>query len=429
MSLCRQAFRPALRRAAFRPALQQVSFGTALQAQRGYATKYAKYNWEDALQLEKQLTDDERMVRDTAHAYAQEKLLPRVIQATRTEHFDVEIMRELGALGLLGSTIDGYGCAGVSHVAYGLMAREIERIDSGYRSAMSVQSSLVMHPINEFGTQEQKEKYLPRLARGELVGAFGLTEPDHGSDPGGMETTAREEGAVFRISGSKMWITNAPIADVFIVWAKLRESGKIHGFILERGMRGLSTPVIDGKMALRASTTGMILMDDVEVPRENMLDVEGLRGPFSCLNKARFGIAWGVLGAAENCLGIARNYALDRTQFGVPLARFQLVQAKLALAHSEITLALQACLRVGRLMDDGEMAVEMVSLIKRNSCVKALEISRNMRDVLGGNGIADEFHVIRHLNNLEVTNTYEGTADIHLLTLGRAVTGISAFTA
>ncbi|KAJ1855237.1 hypothetical protein GGH12_003613 [Coemansia sp. RSA 1822] len=398
-------------------------------AVRTYATKYAKYNWEDALQLEKQLTDDERMVRDSAHAYAQEKLLPRVINATRTEHFDIEIMQEMGQMGFLGSTIDGYGCAGVSSVAYGLTAREIERIDSGYRSAMSVQSSLVMHPINEFGTQEQKEKYLPGLARGELIGAFGLTEPNHGSDPGGMETVASDEGSVYRISGSKMWITNSPIADVFIVWAKLKTDGKIHGFILERGMPGLSTPAIDGKMALRASTTGMILMDNVEVPKQNMLNVEGLKGPFSCLNKARFGIAWGVLGAAENCLGIARNYALDRKQFGVPLARFQLVQAKLALAHSEIALGLQSCLRVGRLMDKGEMAVEMVSLIKRNSCVKALEISRNMRDILGGNGIADEFHVIRHLNNLEVTNTYEGTADIHLLTLGRAVTGISAFSA
>ncbi|KAJ2546121.1 hypothetical protein IWW35_005144 [Coemansia sp. RSA 1878] len=398
-------------------------------AVRAYATKYAKYHWEDALQLEKQLTDDERMVRDSAHAYAQEKLLPRVINATRTEHFDIEIMKEMGQMGFLGSTIDGYGCAGVSSVAYGLTAREIERIDSGYRSAMSVQSSLVMHPINEFGTQKQKEKYLPGLARGELIGAFGLTEPDHGSDPGGMETVACDEGSVYRISGSKMWITNSPIADVFIVWAKLKTDGKIHGFILERGMPGLSTPAIDGKMALRASITGMILMDNVEVPKQNMLNVEGLKGPFSCLNKARFGIAWGVLGAAENCLGIARNYALDRKQFGVPLARFQLVQAKLALAHSEIALGLQSCLRVGRLMDEGEMAVEMVSLIKRNSCVKALDISRNMRDILGGNGIADEFHVIRHLNNLEVTNTYEGTADIHLLTLGRAVTGISAFSA
>ncbi|KAJ2081285.1 hypothetical protein H4R24_002462 [Coemansia sp. RSA 988] len=400
-------------------------------ATRGYASKFSKYNWEDGMLLETQLTDEEKMVRDAAHSYAQEKLLPRVIRATRTETFDTQIMREMGEMGFLGSTIDGFGCAGVSHVAYGLTAREIERIDSGYRSAMSVQSSLVMHPINEFGSTEQKEKYLPRLATGEIIGAFGLTEPDHGSDPAGMETKARREGSVYRISGSKMWITNSPVADVFIVWAKNEEEdGKIRGFILERAMKGLSTPVIDGKMALRASVTGMILMEDVEVPIENMLPhASGLKGPFSCLNKARYGIAWGVLGAAENCLHVARNYALDRKQFGVPLARFQLVQAKLALAHSEITLGLQSCLRVGRLIDEGQLAVEMISLIKRNSCVKALEISRNMRDVLGGNGIADEFHIIRHLNNLEVTNTYEGTADIHLLTLGRAVTGISAFTA
>ncbi|KAJ2454826.1 hypothetical protein EV183_001245 [Coemansia sp. RSA 2336] len=399
-------------------------------ASRTYASKFAKYDWEDPLLLEQQLTEEEKMVRDSAHAYAQEKLLPRVIKATRTEHFDPEIMQEMGQLGFLGATIKDYGCAGVSHVAYGLIAREIERIDSGYRSAMSVQSSLVMHPINEFGTAEQKAKYLPRLATGELVGAFGLTEPNHGSDPAGMETVAVDQGSAFSISGSKMWITNSPIADIFIVWAKCKHDGKIRGFILERGMEGLSTPVIDGKMALRASTTGMILMDNVVVPKENMLpDAVGLKGPFSCLNKARFGIAWGVMGAAENCLSIARNYALDRKQFGVPLARFQLVQAKLALAHSEIALGLQSCLRVGRLIDQGDMAVEMISLIKRNSCVKALDISRNMRDVLGGNGIADEFHIIRHLNNLEVTNTYEGTADIHLLTLGRAVTGIPAFTA
>ncbi|KAJ2158147.1 hypothetical protein GGF46_003985 [Coemansia sp. RSA 552] len=415
----------------FRPALRRSLLLHNPAAFRGYATKVAKYNWEDAFQLESQLTDEERMVRDSAHSYAQEKLLPRIVQATRTETFDTEIMREMGAMGFLGSTIEGYGCAGVSHVAYGLAAREIERIDSGYRSAMSVQSSLVMHPINEFGTPEQKEKYLPRLATGELIGAFGLTEPNHGSDPAGMETVARREGAVYRLSGSKMWITNSPVADVFIVWAKnAEENGKIRGYILERGMKGLSTPVIDGKMALRASVTGMIQMDDVEVPVENMLpDAAGLKGPFSCLNKARFGISWGVLGAAETCLGIARNYALDRKQFGVPLARFQLVQAKLAQAHSEIALGLQSCLRVGRLIDEGQLAPEMISLIKRNSCVKALDISRNMRDILGGNGIADEFRVIAIMNNLEVTNTYEGTADIHLLTLGRAVTGIPAFAA
>ncbi|KAJ2700316.1 hypothetical protein FB645_005041 [Coemansia sp. IMI 203386] len=408
-----------------------INRGVAMQPARGYASKFIKYNWEDAFLLDSQLTDEEKMVRETARDYAQEHLLPGVIQATRTQTFDPKIMRDMGERGLLGSTIDGYGCAGVSHVAYGLAAREIERIDSGYRSAMSVQSSLVMHPINEFGSSEQKEKYLPRLATGELIGAFGLTEPNHGSDPAGMETTAKRDGSVYRLNGSKMWITNSPIADVFIVWAKnVEENGKIRGFILERGMKGLSAPVIDGKMALRASITGMIQMDDVEVPVENMLpNAQGLKGPFSCLNKARYGIAWGVLGAAENCLGIARNYALDRKQFGVPLARFQLVQAKLASAHSEIALGLQACLRVGRLIEEDQLAVEMISLIKRNSCVKALEISRNMRDILGGNGIADEFHIIRHLNNLEVTNTYEGTADIHLLTLGRAVTGIPAFAA
>ncbi|KAJ1893427.1 hypothetical protein LPJ66_005766 [Kickxella alabastrina] len=425
--------RTALQRASLaRPqASAALSRVIAHQAVRGYASKFIKYNWEDAFLLDSQLTDEEKMVREAAQSYAQEHLLPRVIQATRKETFDTGIMREMGARGLLGSTIEGYGCAGVSHVAYGLAAREIERVDSGYRSAMSVQSSLVMHPINEFGTAEQKEKYLPRLATGELIGAFGLTEPNHGSDPAGMETTARREGSVYRLSGSKMWITNSPVADVFIVWAKnVEEEGKIRGFILERSMKGLSTPVIEGKMALRASVTGMIQMDDVEVPVENMLPgASGLKGPFSCLNKARYGISWGVLGAAENCLEVARNYALDRKQFGVPLARFQLVQAKLALAHSEIALALQSCLRVGRLIDEDQLAVEMISLIKRNSCVKSLEISRNMRDILGGNGIADEFHIIRHLNNLEVTNTYEGTADIHLLTLGRAVTGISAFAA
>ncbi|ORX71535.1 glutaryl-CoA dehydrogenase [Linderina pennispora] len=359
---------------------------------RMYASKFAKYNWEDPLLLDSQLTEDEKLVRDSAHSYAQERLLPR-----------------MGEMGFLGSTIDGYGCAGVSHVAYGLTAREVERVDSGYRSAMSVQSSLVMHPINEFGSEMQKEKYLPKLASGELIGAFGLTEPNHGSDPAGMETVAKRDGSVYRLSGSKMWITNSPIRR-----RNQEENGKIRGFILERSMKGLSTPVIDGKMALRASITGMIQMDDVEVPVENMLpEVSGLKGPFSCLNKARYGIAWGVLGAAEACLTVARNYALDRKQFGVPLARFQLVQAKLAAAHSEIALAQQACLR-------DQLAVEMISLIKRNSC---------MREILGGNGIVDEFHIIRHLNNLEVTNTYEGTGDIHLLTLGRAITGIAAFTA
>ena len=388
-----------------------------------------QFQWDDPFLLDEQLTEDERMVRDSARAYCQERLAPRVIEATRREKFDREIMNELGSLGFLGSTIEGYGCAGVNHVSYGLVAREVERVDSGYRSAMSVQSSLVMHPIHAYGTEAQRQKYLPKLARGEWVGCFGLTEPNHGSDPGSMQTRAAKTAGGYVLKGSKMWITNSPIADVFVVWAKT-EDGVIRGFVLERGMKGLSAPKIEGKMSLRASITGEIVMDDVPVPEENLLPgAKGLGGPFGCLNKARYGIAWGALGAAEDCWHRARQYVLDRKQFGRPLAANQLVQLKLANMMTEITLGLQACLRVGRLMDEGRAAAEMVSLVKRNSCGKALDIARVARDMHGGNGIADEFHVIRHLINLETVNTYEGTHDIHALILGRAQTGIQAFTA
>jgi len=387
------------------------------------------FQWDDPFLLEDQLTEDERMVRDSARAYCQERLQPRVLEATRKEKFDREIMNELGALGFLGSTIDGYGCAGVNHVSYGLVAREVERVDSGYRSAMSVQSSLVMHPIHAYGTEAQRQKYLPKLAKGEWVGCFGLTEPNHGSDPGSMQTRAVKASGGYLLKGSKMWITNSPIADVFVVWAKT-EDGVIRGFVLEKGMKGLSAPKIEGKMSLRASITGEIVMDDVLVPEENLLPgVKGLAGPFGCLNKARYGIAWGALGAAEDCWHRARQYVLDRKQFGRPLAANQLVQLKLANMMTEITIALQSCLRVGRLMDEGRAAPEMVSLIKRNSCGKSLDIARIARDMHGGNGIADEFHVIRHVINLETVNTYEGTHDIHALILGRAQTGIQAFTA
>jgi glutaryl-CoA dehydrogenase len=387
------------------------------------------FEWSDPLLLEDQLTQDERMVRDAARAYCQQKLLPRVIQANRQEHFDRAIMNELGELGLLGSTIQGYGCAGVNHVCYGLIAREVERIDSGYRSAMSVQSSLVMYPILAYGSQAQRDRYLPRLATGEWVGCFGLTEPDHGSDPGSMKTRAVKVAGGYRLSGTKTWITNSPIADVFVVWAKT-EDGVIRGFVLEKGFKGLSAPKIEGKMSLRASVTGQIVMDDVFVADEQLLPgAAGLKGPFGCLTKARYGIAWGALGAAEDCWHRARQYTLDRIQFGRPLAANQLVQLKLANMMTEITLGLQACLRVGRLMDEERAAPEMVSLIKRNSCGKALEIARAARDMHGGNGIADEFHVIRHLMNLETVNTYEGTHDIHALILGRAQTGIQAFSA
>jgi glutaryl-CoA dehydrogenase len=389
----------------------------------------AEFKWEDALLLEDQLSEEERLVRDTAREYCQDKLMPRVIAANRHERFDREIMNELGALGLLGPTIEGYGCAGVNYVSYGLVAREVERVDSGYRSAMSVQSSLVMHPIHAYGTEAQRQKYLPRLAKGEIVGCFGLTEPDHGSDPGGMTTRARKAGGGYVLTGNKMWITNAPIADVFIVWAK-DDAGAIRGFILEKGMKGLSAPKIEGKFSLRASITGEIVMEDVAVPEENLLpNVSGLKGPFGCLNNARFGIAWGALGAAEFCWHAARNYTLNRKQFGRPLAANQLIQKKLADMQTEITLGLQACLRLGRLRDEGRSTPEMISMLKRNSCGKALDIARMARDMHGGNGIADEFHVIRHVMNLEAVNTYEGTHDVHALILGRAQTGIQAFSA
>lgn len=391
-----------------------------------------RFNWEDPFLLEEQLTDEERMVRDTARNFARDKLFPGIILANRHEKFDPIIMRQMGELGLLGPTIEGYGCAGVSHVAYGLIAREIEWVDSGYRSAMSVQSSLVMHPIYSFGSEAMKEKFLPKLASGELIGCFGLTEPDHGSDPGGMKTRATRVDGGFKLQGSKMWITNSPIADVFVVWAKTFgdkdiQDGTIRGYVLERGMKGLSAEKVEGKFSLRASETGGISMDDVFVPDENVLNVSGLKGPFSCLNKARYGIGWGALGAAEFCLQAARNYTLEREQFGRPLAANQLIQKKLADMMVEIAFGLQACLRVGRLIDEGRQAPEMISMIKRNSAGKALEFARMARDMHGGNGIADEYHVIRHVMNLESVNTYEGTHDIHALILGRAITGIQSF--
>jgi glutaryl-CoA dehydrogenase len=385
------------------------------------------FDWADPLLLDEALTEDERMVRDSARAYCQEKLMPRVLEANRHEHFDREIMNEMGALGFLGATMQGYGCAGVNYVCYGLIAREVERIDSSYRSAMSVQSSLVMHPIHVFGSEAQRQKYLPKLASGEWVGCFGLTEPDHGSDPAGMTTRAIAVPGGWRLSGAKMWITNAPIADVLVVWAKT-EGEVIRGFILEKGMKGLSAPKIEGKFSLRASVTGEIVMDEVLVPEENLLPaVKGLRGPFSCLTSARYGIAWGALGAAEFCWHAARDYTLERRQFGRPLAANQLIQKKLVDMQTEITLGLHACLRLGRLKDMGRDSPEMVSILKRNNCGKALDIARAARDMHGGNGIADEYHVIRHVMNLEAVNTYEGTHDIHALILGRAQTGIAAF--
>jgi glutaryl-CoA dehydrogenase len=394
--------------------------------------KTATFTWDDPFRLDEQLSDDERAVRDAAHAYCQDKLQPRVLMAARHETFDREIMSELGALGMLGSTIEGYGCAGLNHVCYGLVAREVERVDSGYRSAMSVQSSLVMHPIHAYGNEAQRSRYLPKLATGEWVGCFGLTEPNHGSDPASMVTRAKPVDGGFLLKGSKMWITNSPIADVFVVWAKIDGEGSgqeaIHGFVLEKGMKGLSAPKIEGKMSLRASVTGEIVMDDVFVPEANLLpNVNGLKGPFGCLNKARYGISWGALGAAEFCWHAARQYTLDRTQFGRPLAQNQLIQKKLADMMTEITLGLQGCLRVGRLLDEGKAAPEMISLIKRNSCGKSLDIARAARDMHGGNGIHDEYHVIRHMINLETVNTYEGTHDVHALILGRAQTGLQAF--
>jgi glutaryl-CoA dehydrogenase len=391
----------------------------------------AQFHWEDPLLLDQQLTEDERMVRDAAAAYAQDKLQPRVLEAFRHEKTDIEIFREMGELGLLGPTIpEQYGGPGLNYVAYGLIAREVERVDSGYRSMMSVQSSLVMVPINEFGSDAQKQKYLPKLATGEWIGCFGLTEPNHGSDPGSMVTRAKKVDGGYSLSGSKMWITNSPIADVFVVWAKLEEDGKdsIRGFILEKGWKGLSAPTIHSKVGLRASITGEIVLDEVFVPEENRFpEVSGLRGPFTCLNSARYGIAWGALGAAESCWHTARQYVLDRKQFGRPLAANQLIQKKLADMQTEITLGLQGVLRLGRMKDEGTAAVEITSIMKRNSCGKALDIARLARDMLGGNGISDEFGIARHLVNLEVVNTYEGTHDIHALILGRAQTGIQAF--
>ena len=393
------------------------------------ATAKPSFKWDDAFLLDDQLTAEERMIRDSAAAFAQEKLQPRILLANRHEKFDRDIMNEMGALGFLGSTIEGYGCAGVNHVAYGLIAREIERVDSGYRSAMSVQSSLVMHPIHAYGNEAQREKWLPQLATGALVGCFGLTEPNAGSDPSSMTTRATKVAGGYRLSGAKMWITNAPIADVFIVWAKDMADGEcIRGFVLERAMKGLSTPKIEGKFSLRASITGEIVMDEVFVPDENLLpNVKGLKGPFGCLNKARYGISWGALGAAEFCWHAARQYTLDRTMFGKPLAATQLVQKKLADMQTEISLGLQGALRVGHLLDEGRATPEMISLVKRNSCGKALEIARVARDMHGGNGISDEFHVVRHMMNLEAVNTYEGTHDVHALILGRAQTGLNAF--
>lgn len=389
----------------------------------------ATFKWEDALLLDDQLSDEERMVRDQAQAYCQEKLMPRVLHANRDEVFHREIMNEMGALGLLGATIDGYGCAGVNYVSYGLVAREVERVDSGYRSAMSVQSSLVMHPIYAYGNEAQREKWLPKLATGELVGCFGLTEPGAGSDPSSMITRATKVDGGYIVHGAKMWITNSPIADVFIVWAKDTSDGDtIRGFVLEKGMKGLSAPKIEGKFSLRASITGEIVMDQVFVPDANLLpNVKGLKGPFGCLNKARYGISWGAMGAAEFCWMQSRQYTLDRMMFGKPLAATQLIQKKLADIQTEITLGLQGALRLGRLMDEGRATPEMISLMKRNNCGKALDIARMARDMHGGNGIADEYHVIRHAMNLEAVNTYEGTHDVHALILGRAQTGLNAF--
>ena len=389
--------------------------------------KLGPFQWDDALLLDRQLDGDERAVRDAAHAYCQEKLFPRVLLANRHEKFDRDIMAEMGEMGFLGATLDTHGCAGVNYVSYGLISREVERVDSGYRSAFSVQSSLVMYPIAAFGSEDQKDRFLPKLRSGAFIGCFGLTEPDAGSDPGSMRARARAVDGGFLLNGSKTWITNAPVADVFVVWAK-DDAGDIRGFILEKGMAGLTAPKIEGKFALRASITGMIMMTDVFVPAANMLPgARGLRGPFSCLNNARYGISWGALGAAEFCWHAARDYTMQRMMFGRPLAATQLIQKKLADMQTEITIGLQAVLRLGRLLDEGHAAPEMISLCKRNSCGKALDIARTSRDMHGGNGIADEYHVIRHTMNLEAVNTYEGTHDVHALILGRAQTGLSAF--
>jgi len=388
---------------------------------------WGKFNWEDPMALDSLLTEEERMVQETARQYAQEKLMPRIVEAYNEEKEDPDIIPEMGELGLLGPTIHGYGCAGVSYVSYGLIAREIEKVDSSYRSTLSVQSSLVMWPIYNYGTEAQREKYLPKLASGEWIGAFGLTEPDHGSDPGGMKTSAKKVDGGYQLNGAKMWISNSPLAQVFVVWAKDDED-VIRGFILERGMEGLSTPKLKNKLSLRASTTGEIVMDNVFVPDENFLpEARGLGGPFGCLNNARYGIAWGALGAAEFCWKAAREYALDRTQFGKPLASYQLVQKKLADMQTDIFIGLQSCLQMGRMMEDGSCAPELISMLKRNSTGKARDICRDARDIHGGNGITDEYHVMRHMMNMETIYTYEGTHDIHALILGRAQTGIQAF--
>jgi glutaryl-CoA dehydrogenase len=408
-------------------------FRLRTRQQRNYAahSKQITYQWQDPLRFQDLLSPEEREIQDQVRNYCQEQLMPRVTEGFRQERFDREIMREFGQMGMLGSTINGYGCPGTNYVSYGLIAREVERVDSGYRSAMSVQSSLVMHPIYTFGSEEQKQKYLPRLATGEIIGCFGLTEPNHGSDPGSMETRAVKDKKTgdYILTGSKMWITNSPIADICVVWAKnMEENGAIRGFILERNMPGLSTPRIKGKVSLRTSETGEIVMDNVRVPSENMLPgVQGLKGPFSCLNSARYGIAWGALGAAEFCFHFARQYQLDRKQFGRPLAANQIPQKKMADMSTEITLGLHACLQLGRLRDSGQWTPEMISMLKRNNAGKALDIARTCRDMLGGNGISDEYHIIRHVVNLESVNTYEGTHDIHALILGRAITGIAAF--
>jgi glutaryl-CoA dehydrogenase len=400
---------------------------TSAKAVSAGKSSKAQFVWDDPFLFDQQLSEDERQISEAARAYCQDKLLPRVTEAFRHEKFDRAIMSEFGELGFLGATIEGYGCAGVNYVSYGLIAREVERVDSGYRSAMSVQSSLVMHPIHAYGSEAQRQKYLPKLAKGEWVGCFGLTEPDHGSDPGGMKTRAKKVAGGYSLTGNKMWITNSPIADVFVVWAK-DDSGEIRGFILEKGMKGLSAPKIEGKFSLRASITGEIVIDGVVVPEENLLpNVSGLKGPFGCLNRARYGIAWGTMGAAEACYAAARQYTLDRKQFGRPLASNQLVQLKLADMATEITLGLQASLRVGRRLEAGELIPETISLIKRNNCGKALDIARTARDMHGGNGISAEFQVMRHAANLETVNTYEGTHDVHALIMGRAITGLSAF--
>ena len=405
------------------------SAGQAAALPRPDAASGRRFDWMDPFGFDAQLSEEELMLQDTVRRYGSEKLMPRIVSANREERFDREIFTELGALGLLGATLEGYGCAGVNHVCYGVIGREMERVDSAYRSAVSVQSSLVMYPIHTFGTPEQRERFLPAMARGESIGCFGLTEPDHGSDPGSMVTRARRVPGGFVLNGSKAWITNAPIADVFVIWAK-DDEGAIRGFILDRAMKGLSTGSIQGKFSLRASITGTIALDDVQVPEDRLLPgVKGLRGPFSCLNKARLGISWGAIGAAEACWHQARDYVVNRTQFGRPLAANQLVQKKLADMQTEISLGLHAALRVARMMDDGSVSPEAISIVKRNNCGKALEIARTARDMLGANGISDEYHVIRHMMNLESVNTYEGTHDVHALILGRAITGLQAFSA